>query len=81
MESKMKTGLVAMVLMIFMIATLADSAVTVGVMVDGGMYYFPRKLSGGNGVCLVKDKPCKTHEDCPPDCACYTAGHCGDWVG
>ncbi|KGN52763.1 hypothetical protein Csa_014543 [Cucumis sativus] len=93
MESKKKSihtvATVVVVMVAFMIATLADSAtiatenVAAGVLVDGGSHAFPRKnvvKNGENGVCLVKGKACKSHKDCPSDCACYTAGHCGDWV-
>ncbi|KAA0044338.1 hypothetical protein E5676_scaffold655G00630 [Cucumis melo var. makuwa] len=94
MESKKNsTGLsvatVVVMMVVFMIATLADSTITTenvasGAVVNGGSHAFPRKniMKNGdqNGVCLVKGKACKSHKDCPSNCACYTAGHCGDWV-
>ncbi|KAG6576916.1 hypothetical protein SDJN03_24490, partial [Cucurbita argyrosperma subsp. sororia] len=78
MEMKMKnTGLVVvMMVTMIMMATLADSAVAEG----GGFRSKILLKSEGSSECPTY-LSCETHEDCPFNCACYTAGHCGDFVG
>lgn len=95
MESMKKNiGLAAMMMvMMLMIATVADSASptekTVIELITnrrGANSLFPRKMmknGRGNGVCLILGWPCNPSYGCGPfsdSCACYTAGFCGDYV-
>ncbi|KAA0044337.1 hypothetical protein E5676_scaffold655G00620 [Cucumis melo var. makuwa] len=81
-----------MMVMMLLIATVVESASPTEKMIKlvtdhHAAGSFPRKMmrnGKGNGVCPITGWPCNPAYGCGPfsdSCACYTAGHCGDFVG
>ncbi|KGN52762.1 hypothetical protein Csa_014579 [Cucumis sativus] len=95
MDKNIGLAVATMMVMMLLIATVVESAsptekITMIELVTNhhAASSFPRKMmrnGKGNGVCPIIGRPCNPeYGGCGPfsdTCACYTAGHCGDFVG